>query len=284
MSISLFTFEKWNKAIVSAATHLYTERFPSTLITALETLIKGEAAMIMLETKDQPPYLLFDQGIPIEKRGRLVDQYFTHGYLLDPFCLAVSNGLEQGFYHLSDIAPDNFFDSQYYKKYYVDVGSIENCYFIVDLDKKTKVTICLYHGDPNYRYSQQDFSTLRAVESSVQQLVTHHWEDRKTKISTPTPQSLTQPLDVAFMNFGKSILTTRELETTHLILRGHSSKSAARELNISSDTVREHRKNLYRKLNINSQAELFALFISAISAFREGSDEDPLKNLINHSE
>jgi len=46
-----------------------------------------------------------------------------------------------------------------------------------------------------------------------------------------------------------------------MILRGHSVKSTAQELGISPETVRMHRKNLYMKLGINSQSELFARFI-----------------------
>jgi DNA-binding CsgD family transcriptional regulator len=53
----------------------------------------------------------------------------------------------------------------------------------------------------------------------------------------------------------------REREIAHLILRGHSVKSTAQVLGISPETVRMHRKHLYTKLEINSQAELFALFI-----------------------
>lgn len=38
-------------------------------------------------------------------------------------------------------------------------------------------------------------------------------------------------------------------------------KSTALALGISPETVRMHRKNLYLKLEINSQSELFARFI-----------------------
>ncbi|MCY1450129.1 Bacterial regulatory protein, luxR family [compost metagenome] len=63
------------------------------------------------------------------------------------------------------------------------------------------------------------------------------------------------------MNFGADLLTEREREIAHLLLRGHSVKSSARVLDISPETVRMHRKHLYTKLEISSQAELFSLFI-----------------------
>ena len=87
---------------------------------------------------------------------------------------------------------------------------------------------------------------------------------------------LDQQLEMAFENFGKSILTKRETELTRLMLRGHSVKSAAWEMRISPDTIKMHRKNLYAKLNISDHPDLFALFISALSWVGQSSDEDPL--------
>jgi hypothetical protein len=78
--------------------------------------------MISLERKDRAPQLLHQRGIARSTRGSILDRYFSAGYLLDPFCLAVEMGLAQGFYHLEEIAPDNFFDSDYYKSYYLKAG------------------------------------------------------------------------------------------------------------------------------------------------------------------
>ncbi len=44
-------------------------------------------------------------------------------------------------------------------------------------------------------------------------------------------------------------------------VQGHSEKSTASQMSISPETVRMHRKNLYLKLEMGSQSELFALFI-----------------------
>ena len=57
------------------------------------------------------------------------------------------------------------------------------------------------------------------------------------------------------------MLTHRECEIAGLILKGHSSKSIARIIEISPGTVKIHRKNIYRKLGISSQSELFSLFL-----------------------
>jgi len=50
-------------------------------------------------------------------------------------------------------------------------------------------------------------------------------------------------------------LTPRETELLTLFSRGHSYKSAARELGISPLTVGDHVKSIYRKLSVNSRGE-----------------------------
>jgi DNA-binding NarL/FixJ family response regulator len=54
-------------------------------------------------------------------------------------------------------------------------------------------------------------------------------------------------------------LSERERETANGILEGLSYKLIADKLDIAIDTVRMNIKSIYRKLNINSKAELFTL-------------------------
>jgi DNA-binding NarL/FixJ family response regulator len=49
-----------------------------------------------------------------------------------------------------------------------------------------------------------------------------------------------------------------------LLLRGHSTKSVARELDIAPGTVMVHKRNLFSKLGITSQFELFSRFIDEL--------------------
>ncbi|WP_445262095.1 response regulator transcription factor [Pseudomonas sp. EA_65y_Pfl1_P120] len=51
-------------------------------------------------------------------------------------------------------------------------------------------------------------------------------------------------------------LSRREQEVARYIAVGHTSKQIARRLGISHQTVRKHRENLYRKLGIQSMAQL----------------------------
>ena len=55
-------------------------------------------------------------------------------------------------------------------------------------------------------------------------------------------------------------LTTRERELIKLFSKGLTSKEIANELFVSSFTIDTHKKNIYKKLNISSMAELVTFY------------------------
>ena len=89
---------------------------------------------------------------------------------------------------------------------------------------------------------------------------------------------LEQRIHAALNNFGSSLLTERECRIAQLILRGHSTKSLAERLGVSEDTIKSHRKNVYAKLDIGTQSELFSLFIDALANAQGVLGKDPLES------
>ena len=61
-------------------------------------------------------------------------------------------------------------------------------------------------------------------------------------------------------------LTQREVSICHLALRGFPSASIAQQLGIAVGTVKNHRKSIYRKLDITTERELFLLLLNSIGA------------------
>jgi len=78
-----------------------------------------------------------------------------------------------------------------------------------------------------------------------------------------TDQASGRNIDSALAQFGQGMLTPREQVIANLILKGHSSRSIAANTNTSIGTVKTHRKNLFRKLRISSQGELFHAFFNS---------------------
>ncbi|WP_409999709.1 helix-turn-helix transcriptional regulator [Pseudomonas sp. DR48] len=254
---------KWHGDMRQAFAHIDEPDALRHLASAFGHLVSIESVMISLEHKDRPPQLLYQRGIPEKYRESIIDRYFSGGYLLDPFCLAVEQGLAEGFYHLEEIAPDNFFDSEYYKTYYLKAGSSEDSFYIVDTGHDTKVSVSLFQGFGGESLRAEQLNLLRAVEPLVREFIREfgHRGLQHSAVSEGGRDELKQRVQSAFEHFGCDLLTEREREVAHMVLRGHSVKSTASQMSISPETVRMHRKNLYLKLEIGSQSELFALFI-----------------------
>ncbi|MBO9451963.1 helix-turn-helix transcriptional regulator [Tropicibacter sp. R16_0] len=61
-------------------------------------------------------------------------------------------------------------------------------------------------------------------------------------------------------------LTQREISICQLALRGFPSASIAEQLGIAVGTVKNHRKSIYRKLDITTERELFLLLLNHVGA------------------
>ncbi len=264
MTLSLEQFQQWNEGLSSATRALNTEHFPTALINAIRNILYADSMMVCLERRNQAPVLLCEYGVPSDIHELTVNRYLSKIYMLDPFYMAVESGLEEGFYHISDMAPDDFFESEYYKVYYINSGTKEDCYFMINIDDNTKISLCIYHNSPTHSYSQQELAQARSAFSVIKELALMAWGNNPSS-DEQGDNALHQKLQTVFNEFGSSVLTDRERDVILLILRGHSSKSAAKVLDIAPGTVQEHRKNTYRKLNISSQSELFSVFLDAIS-------------------
>ena len=81
---------------------------------------------------------------------------------------------------------------------------------------------------------------------------------RRFLLTSPFHRNHTRPLEETEKDHLD--LTPREQELLTMLLTGLAPKEIAYTLKISNNTVNFHQKNLYRKLGIQSRAELFAKY------------------------
>ena len=187
-------------------------------------------------------------------------------YLLDPLYQLALRRKKPAICRCRDETPDRFRSSEYYRQYYERTHLADEMDFLLDAD--TNSTLVLVVGRWEARFLRSDVARLRVMEPIVKaamQRIWNAWAARHTEDERDL--SMHQRLTQCFEHFGESSLTQRERQITQLLLRGHSSKSIARELNIAPGTVMVHKRNLFSKLGITSQYELFSLFIDKLSAF-----------------
>lgn len=209
------------------------------------------------------PVDLYDD-FPPGKRKIFVTDYQDGPYMLDPFFLAASRSVEPGLYRLRDMAPDRFYQGEYFRNYYVQTGLAEEIAFFVTLADHSTLTLSLMREEKVF--SQKEFTALAAVFPFVSATVRRHWRGIAQNLGEetgPAPGHLRR-MTYDLGSFGEGILTPREREVAEFTLKGHSAESAGQILGIAAGTVRIHRRNIYAKLNINSQGELFSRFLSTL--------------------
>ena len=206
---------------------------------------------------------------PRAKRRIFVTTYQEGPYLLDPFFLACGRGLAPGLYRLRDLAPDRFYQSEYFRSYYVRTGLTEELGYIVSLPGSVMAVVSLMRADRSPAFSTREFRALAAATPVVLAASGQHWRDLHSRYGdgggAGEPAGLRRQIEHAFRDFGRSELSPRERDVVEYVLKGHSSEAIGRILGISPGTVRIHRKNIYSKLGINSQGELFSKFIGALT-------------------
>ena len=181
---------------------------------------------------------------------------------------------------MRDVAPDRFFHSEYYRSYYRRTKLAEEICYVNALPGGMMLVISLMRAGTSPCFSDRDMRKLRTVEPIVHAATSEQWRDLGQEHSGSNRLSATVPsLDThvltAFEDFGNSVLTQRERDVVRMVLRGHSSDSIGRHLQIATGTVKIHRKNTYAKLGISSQSELFSLFISHLSGVTTSLNKPP---------
>jgi len=217
---------------------------------------------------ERPPTLLDGGGMDEPEPA-----YDAGPYLLDPFYHRYCAG-EFGWSVLNEIAPAGFSHSDYMATYYGKLGVGHELGFLSTLRDGDAFHLALTRTRGAAPFSRRERDWLVAMSPLVAAV-----GGRLAPRSAADPQgeTLHGALKLALDNFGRSVLTERELEVVRLLLRGHLAKSIARELGISPGTARNHLKRIYPKLGVASHAELYALFLQALRV--ADGEGDPLQRM-----
>lgn len=203
-----------------------------------------------------------------------IDLFIKGAFLLDPYYLAASRDNKHGFFHISQLTPEGFSSSEYYRTYYKNSGLKDECGYLIKIHQDKFINISLGRIDIAHNLKQAQLDSLKAITPLIETLVCKHWQ-HENKTQTPE-NNLRTMLELAFASFGEQYLTPREREIMQKVLHGYSSKAISRSLNIAVETVKLHRKNAYKKLDIKSQGELFHMFIDSVMSIENYKGGDPL--------
>lgn len=248
------------------------QTFAANLSSALKDVAPFDFTVVFGYLGSAQPLDLYDD-FPRGKWKIFVEDYQAGPYLLDPFFLASKKPVESGLYRLRDLAPDRFYQSEYFRNYYVQTGLSEEIAFVVNLPDAAVVIVSLMRTRKSF--TAKEVRDLGRYLPVVLAACHKNWLDLASEFGISRSKELAgernRGLELAFEKFGKDLLTAREREVVEFTLKGHSAVAVGRILEISPGTVRIHRRNIYSKLRIRSQGELFSGFIKTLL---ESASED----------
>ncbi|MBE9637493.1 helix-turn-helix transcriptional regulator [Salipiger mangrovisoli] len=259
-----FDTETWVAASAAAVTAIGTAGFPKALTDAMRAVVPFEFTVTFAYYRDRRPIDIYDD-FPAAKRRVMVDDYQEGPYLLDPFYLHSAAPTTSRLVRLRELAPDRFYQAEYFRNYYVQTGLAEEIGFIVDVGDDVSVVISAMRE--HKAFSAKEFRDFQAVFPFIEACARKHWvgliEDFAGQPGSEEPR-LPKLIDDAFQSFGRNLLTPREAEIVEYTLKGHSAEATGQALGIAPGTVRIHRRNIYGKLGVSSQGALFSKFMSSL--------------------
>lgn len=240
-------------------TALGTDAFPDRLLQLAECAVAHDAAALMLFRPASPPLVLVDRLKPAE-RGTLYGDYMHGVYLLSPFYRAAQGLRAPLVARVKQVAPQGFTASEYYRRYFSRIGVTDMLGLLLPCGGGASLFISLSRSEGRLRFSAADVRQATGLVPLLAAATARHIALGGAISAASTAKTSVNPSAKP----PSTALTKREAEVVTLILEGHSSPSLAARLRISSETVRVHRRHIYAKLRISSQAELFHWFLAVL--------------------
>ncbi len=221
-----------------------------------------ENFIVYLFRGEEEPELIY--GNRIESFRNSMQDYIHGLFTLDPF-FTLTKTQRTGLFRMQDIMPPAFPESEYYNHFYRYTNVADELRYVVALSEGRSVHVFVEREGSGNRFSPDAVRALHCLKTLI---VTFLGEHLTWLTSSPDYARDTQPryfdLQEQVRKMKPDTLTPREVDTVELMLKGHSTKSIAQVLSIDHGTVANHKRNLYAKLEIHSQAELFNLFLSSL--------------------
>ncbi|WP_246149628.1 helix-turn-helix transcriptional regulator [Tritonibacter litoralis] len=242
-----------------AITSLATVEFSQAIYDWLRRCFEIDNCTILAFYQTRQPELFFSHTNVKQVHERMERDYLSSIYLLDPFHDLHVDKAEDGLYRLRDCAPDHFHRNEYYAKYYGRTTMIDEICYHARVARGVSVQLCLGRDRSSGRsFSGRDMEVAQRISTIACGLMKKQWSNLSAR-GDYTNETLVKNLQKKLLEHREISLSKRQCEVALLILRGHSTISIGLRLGISPQTVKVFRKQLYRKCEISSQAELFSL-------------------------
>ena len=258
---TVFDSPEWHAAVAALVAASDRKSIAENLVALICITVPNDGASLLAFHRDASPEVLA-HSLPPARRRHFLDRYLAGPYLLDPLYEMALSDDKPTMCRFRDTQPDRFRSSEFYRQYVERTHLVDEMDFLWEVSPSSTLVIVV--GRTRNRYTRSERNRLRIIEPIVLAAMQRTWTERE-HLPDQRHRNIHQRLTECYEHFGDDVLTQREREITQLLLRGHSTKSVARRLDIAPGTVMVHKRNLFSKLGITSQLELFSRFIEELS-------------------
>lgn len=227
--------------MAAAAMAATPEELSARFTAAAQSLLGSDRVYVGFYRRDITSLTIDDAG-----PDRWNRDYDARIYRQDPFFQRFASTRHDFVLPLSALRDGDFQLTPYYREFYGPSDSFDEITGVFNFDRLTAgyVTFLRRNGAP--AFGEQDLAMACAASSATRfilQRLLHLCRSRDKGMA---------------IGDARSRLSSRESEIARHLIDGGNAKTISRSLAISPGTVRNHIKQIYRKLGVHSQVELLA--------------------------
>lgn len=230
----------------------------------LSVHVKADLSMIMrYSVQDAPEYLTHD-GLNPEH----MDFYLNGLYRIDPIYRLCRDGVSSGVLDLHEISPPVDEAKSYFDIFLRMTGMADDMAILLPLPDAGASLGLVFERKARFR--KAELAEMQGVYPLIESLhrlhlkFSPHMALAKELHREPPPGLPPLSYGAALDLFLSGKLTPRERDIMRLILLGYPNAKTAELLKLTVHTIKNHKKRMYRKLDITTERELFLNFISSV--------------------
>lgn len=250
--LSLQEVANWNMTLARLFDRQLEDELPGLLSNAMKQFIDHDTFILKAYDHGSDLPMIISHDIPAHRQYQYFDIYFAAAYKDDPLLGKLRyDGTGSVVQINASTCPLK--NSTYYRTYYEDLHLNDEIDILLPVAPRQSLVLSI--GRQGGVAHDDELATLSSVYPLIECLLKNFWTQRATKQAL-----LCHSVEARLDNFGEQVLTTREREITRWMLQGKCTKEIARILDISAQTIKVHRRNIYAKLGVNTELQLCSLF------------------------
>lgn len=249
--------------------------FYGELLKAFRKHLGADLSMVMRYSRRNAPEYLIHDGLESEH----MEMYLRGLYRVDPIYRLCRQRRVQGVKDLAAVSTPADRSGDYFNVFLRLTGMADDLAMLLPVDAETYVGVVYERKTLFQSYEVAGMRTLFPLIESLHQLhlrvicaqsPPNAVGRAKQENGVPEPGLLPVDHRAALGSFLRDELTPRERDIVHLILMGYPNIKIAERLKLSVNTVKNHKKRMYLKLDITTERELFLAFVNFLITGRVG--------------